>query len=88
MPSENSLQSGSVSREIERALNREDKEGKGILFPVRIDGYIFDKWEYERKADVLRKVVGDFSGWDKDAAKYERAFKRLLEGFESESAVL
>jgi hypothetical protein len=85
--SENSLQSGPVNREIERALNREDKEGKGILFPIRIDDYIFDTWEHERKADVLRKVAGDFSGWDKDAAKYEKAFERLLKGLQAESSV-
>lgn len=76
--SENSLQSVPVNREIERALNREDKEGKNILFPIRIDDYIFEKWEHERKADVVRKVVGDFSGWDKDANKYEKAFDKLL----------
>jgi TIR domain len=81
--SENSLQSGPVNREIERALNREDKEGKGILFPIRIDDYIFDKWEHERKADALRKVVGDFSGWDKDAAKYDKAFDKLLKGLQA-----
>ncbi len=81
--SENSLQSGPVNREIERALNREDKEGKGILFPIRIDDYIFDTWEHERKADVVRKVVGDFSGWDKDAAKYEKAFDKLLKGLQA-----
>ena len=83
--SEHSLQSGPVNREIERALNREDKEGKGILFPIRIDDYIFDTWEHERKADVLRKVVGDFSGWDKDAAKYNKAFDKLLKGLQAES---
>lgn len=81
--SENSLQSGPVNREIERALIREDKEGKGILFPIRIDDYLFDKWEHERKADVVRKVVGDFSGWDKDAAKYDKAFDKLLKGLQA-----
>lgn len=81
--SENSLQSGPVNREIERALCREDKEGKNILFPIRIDDYIFNKWEHERKADVLRKVVGDFGGWDKDAAKYEKAFDKLLKGLQA-----
>jgi hypothetical protein len=60
----------------------EDKEGKGILFPIRIDDYVFDTWEHERKADVVRKVVGDFSGWDKDAAKYDKAFDKLLKGLQ------
>jgi hypothetical protein len=82
--SENSLQSGPVNREIERALVREDKESKGILFPIRIDDYIFDTWVHERKADVVRKVVGDFSGWDMDAAKYDQAFDKLLKGLQAE----
>jgi hypothetical protein len=83
--SENSLQSGPVLREIERALQREDQEGKNILFPIRIDDYIFDRWKHPRKADVVSKVVGDFRGWEQDADKYEAAFKKLLETLEAES---
>lgn len=81
--SENSLQSGPVLREIERALIREDREGKNILFPITIDDYIFDSWEHERKADVLSKVVGDFRGWDQSAEEYNAAFKKLLAALEA-----
>ena len=84
--SESSLQSSPVQREIERALNREDKEHKNILFPIRIDDHIFDKWEHPRKADVLAKVVGDFSGWEHDAAKYEKALNKLLKGLRAVDA--
>jgi hypothetical protein len=28
-------------------------------------------------------VVGDFSGWDKDAAKYDKAFDKLLKGLQA-----
>lgn len=77
--SKNSLQSGPVLREIERALNREDREKKSILFPVRIDNYIFDGWQHERKDDVLRKVIGDFRKWKRDDS-YQEAFKRLVQG--------
>ena len=83
--SEHSLQSKPVLREIQRSLNREDKEHKNILFPIRIDDYVFAKWEHERKADVVDKVVGDFCGWDKDAAKYDKAFEKLLRGLQAES---
>ena len=76
--SEHSLQSSPVLREIERALQREDREGKHILFPLRIDNYLFEQWEHERKADVLSKVVGDFRGWNRNAEKYDRAFQRFL----------
>jgi uncharacterized protein YjbI with pentapeptide repeats len=81
--SEHSLQSKPVLREIQRSLDREDKEHKNILFPIRIDDYVFAKWEHERKADVVEKVVGDFSGWDKDAAKYDKAFEKLLRGLQT-----
>ncbi len=82
--SENSLQSEPVIREIERALQREDKEHKNILFPIRIDNYIFDKWEHERKVDVVNKVVGDFSGWDKDVDKYNKSLNRLIKALRAE----
>jgi hypothetical protein len=84
--SENSLQSGPVLREIERALNREDREGKNILFPIRIDNYVFERWEHERKGDLLSKVIGDFRGWSRSAAKYERSLKRLVEALKAAEA--
>lgn len=84
--SEHSLQSGPVLREIERALSREDKEDKNILFPITIDNYLFEMWEHPRRADILAKVVGTgFVGWDKDAKQYERAFGKLLKGLKAES---
>jgi uncharacterized protein YjbI with pentapeptide repeats len=76
--SENSLQSGPVLREIQRALNREDREGRNVLFPLRIDDYIFKDWQHERKDDVLGKVVGSFVGWQGSNTQYEEAFKKLL----------
>jgi hypothetical protein len=83
--SENSLRSKPVLREVQRSLDREDKEHKNILFPITLDRYVFDTWEHERKADVLEKVVGDFSGWEKDAAKYQKAFDKLLKGLQSDA---
>jgi len=72
------LESQSVIREIERALQREDRENKNVLFPIRIDDHLFEKWQHPRKVDVLTKVVGDFRAWKKHD-NYTRAFNRLLE---------
>lgn len=83
--SKNSLHSGPVLREIERSLNREDREGKSILFPIRIDNYIFDGWQHERKDDLLRKVIGDFSSW-KNPDAYQKAFDRLLRDLKAKVA--
>jgi uncharacterized protein YjbI with pentapeptide repeats len=76
--SKDSLQSGAVIREIERALQKEDREHKNVLFPVRIDDYLFEKWDHPRKADVVRVVAGDFRGSD-NLATYAKAFPRFLE---------
>lgn len=73
--SAHSLESEPVLREIERALQREDKEKRDVLFPVRLDNHIFEHWEHHRKPDVTSKVVGDFS----DLRKYERSFRKLLD---------
>jgi uncharacterized protein YjbI with pentapeptide repeats len=81
--SENALQSAAVLREIERGLQREDLEKKNVLFPIRIDDYIFEEWEHERKADVVKKVVGDFRHW-KDYDAYQKSFARLLKDLRAE----
>lgn len=80
--SEHSLQSMPVIREIERALQREDRlfqkgEESEVLFPIRIDDYIFSEWEHHRKADVTAKYIGDFRNW-KDHDAYQKALNRLI----------
>jgi len=75
--SEQSLNSGPVIREIERALQKEDREKKEVLFPIRIDDYLFKEWEHPRKADVVAKVAGDFCGWQ-DHKSYKKNFDKLL----------
>ncbi len=84
--SEYSLNSGPVIREIERALQREDREKREILFPIRIDDYLFDKWDHPRKADVIAKVVGDFRDW-KDHEQYKKNFPKLLKALNSKQPV-
>jgi len=75
---EPSLQRLPLIREIERALQKEDRDHKNVLFPIRIDDYLFDEWDHPRKADVVSKVAGNFRGWD-SFATYQTAFSRLLD---------
>ncbi len=76
--SKDSLQCPPVIREIARALQKEDREHKNALFPVRIDDYLFDEWDHPRKAGLVSKVAGDFRGWENHAA-YSKAFPRFLD---------
>ncbi len=71
-----------VIKEIERALQKEDQferegqEGK-VLFPIRIDDFIFAGWKHHLKANVVNKHVGDFRNWG-DAAAYKQVLERLI----------
>lgn len=85
-----SLNAPAVLREIERALQKEDRLGRGgtpqgVLFPIRLDDYVFDGWEHSRKADVVAKHVGDFRNWS-DSIVYDKALGRLIQDLRSESA--
>ena len=78
-----------VIREIERALQKEDdlaRQGKDaeVLFPIRLDDYIFTGWEHHRKADVTAKNVGDFRQW-KSRDDYQKALDRLLRDLKAEA---
>jgi hypothetical protein len=84
--SRNSLQSGPVLREIERALQREDRENnKNILFPITIDDYVFNEWKHARRDDVVSRVAGIFKDW-RDPSSYQKAFRKLLKGLQAESS--
>lgn len=48
------------------------------------DRYIFDTWEHQRKADLLRKVIGDFCGSSRSVPKYTKAFDKLLKDLQKE----
>lgn len=80
--SEASMKSPAVIREIERALQKEDDltrrgEDGEVLFPIRLDNYIFTDWNHYRKADVTAKNVGDFRQW-KEPELYRKALDRLI----------
>jgi hypothetical protein len=75
--SEHSVKSGWVRYEVELALSRENRELREFLFPIRLDDAIFDctaNWAVSLQAT---RHIGDFTGWQDDAA-YRQAFTTLL----------
>ena len=58
------------------ALDEEDRRGKLVLFPIRLDDAVLDVtvgWA----TIVKRRPIGDFKNW-KDHDAYQQAFERLL----------
>ena len=47
-------------------------------FPVRVDGFILESWEHERKVDVTKKVIANAIGWERDDKKYRAVLDRLI----------
>lgn len=75
--SENSVASPWVSDEVEAAIEREHREGRTVLFPIKIDDAVIES-EQAWAATIRRtKHIGDFTGW-KDHDLYRKAFDRLV----------
>jgi hypothetical protein len=83
--SRHSVASGWVEREVKMALDRERKEKRTILFPVRLDDAVQDcpyAWATEIRHE---RNIGDFTRWKKSHDAYQKAFSRLLRDLKSEA---
>jgi len=81
--SENSVRSAWVETEVETAFERERRESRTMLFPIRIDDAVMQTnaaWA----ADIRRtRHIGDFRNW-KDHDSWQKVFKRLLRDLKSD----
>ncbi len=75
--SEDSISSGWVEDEVEAGLEREKREKKTILFPVRLDNAVMDTDEAWAASIRRTRHIGDFTKW-KDHDSYKEAFERVL----------
>lgn len=81
--SEDSMASAWVEDEVEAALERERRENRLVLFPIRIDDAV--EQSSTAWAASLRRTrhIGDFSKW-KEHDAYKKAFDRLLRDLKAE----
>jgi hypothetical protein len=91
--SEHSMSSEWVKTEITKARKREVKEGKRVLFPVRLVAFeVLRDWECfdgDTGKDSAREIreyfIPDFSNW-KDHDSYQTAFQRLVKDLKAEAS--
>jgi len=75
--SEASVQSTWVAREVNAAMEREDRDKRTMLFPIRIDDAVMDA-KQPWAADIRRaRHIGDFREWENHPS-YVKALDRLL----------
>ncbi|HEU5384124.1 MAG TPA: toll/interleukin-1 receptor domain-containing protein [Ktedonobacteraceae bacterium] len=75
--SERSIASTWVETEVEAALEKEDRQKREVLFPVRLDDAVMQTtqaWAAKLRRDTN---IGDFTNWT-DPQAYQHAFDRLL----------
>jgi len=84
--SRNSVDSTWVEREVQAAREREERECKLVLFPIRVDDAATNATK-AWAADLRRtRHIGDFTRW-KDPDSYQKAFERLLRDLKAKSTV-
>ena len=75
--SENSVSSPWVEKEVETAFEKERREKRTVLFPIRLDDAVMET-DQAWAADIRRtRHIGDFRDW-KNHDSYKKAFERLL----------
>ena len=80
---ENSMKSAWVEKEVETAFEKERRQGRTVLFPIRLDNAVMEA-EEAWAADIRRtRHIGDFSG-RKEHDKYKMAFERLMRDLKAE----
>jgi TIR domain/Pentapeptide repeats (8 copies) len=79
-----SLASPWVEDEVESALERERRESRLVLFPIRIDDAVKETdvaWAVHLRQ---KRHIGEFSRW-KDHDAYRKAFERLLRDLKADA---
>lgn len=80
---ENSEKSAWVEKEVETAFEKERKQGRQVLFPIRLDDAVMET-EGAWAADIRRtRHIGDFCGW-KGHDNYKKAFEPLMRDLKAE----
>jgi len=74
---ENSIRSPWVEEEVEAALEKEHRQNKLVLFPIRLDDAVMDTDQAWAASLRRTRHIGDFRAW-KDHDQYQKSFERLL----------
>jgi uncharacterized protein YjbI with pentapeptide repeats len=83
--SEHSVKSDWVREEVEAALERESREKRLVLFPVRVDNAVMDTDQAWAASIRRQRHIGDFRDW-KNHDSYGKAFQRLQRDLKAENS--
>jgi hypothetical protein len=73
-----------VDKEIDKAVRKEEQlfreRGKRVLalIPLNLDGYLLHGWESPKTSLITDRLAADFTGWEKDNAKFDAEFDKVV----------
>jgi hypothetical protein len=81
--SDNSVGSPWVEKEVKEALEKERRQHKLVLFPIRLDDAVMQTQEAWAASLRDNRHIGEFTTW-RNHASYQKAFERLLHDLKAE----
>ena len=81
--SAHSVASKWVRNEVETALEKERRQRRPVLFPIRLDEAVMETEAGWAGLVRRRRHIGDFRGW-KEHDAYQKGFARLLRDLKAE----
>jgi hypothetical protein len=87
--SKSSLTSPWVEREADKALQKEERMWRErdakvmAIIPLDLDGHLFE-WESGKASVLQSRLAPDFTGWEKDDAKFEAQLEKLVRALRSD----
>ncbi len=68
---------------IQAALKPEGRADEQMMIAVDLDGYLFQGWQNDLAPEVRNRLAADFTGWEKDDARFEEQVERVVESLET-----
>jgi hypothetical protein len=84
--SAHSVRSDWVREEVETAFERERRENRIVLFPIRLDNSVIETSEAWAASIRRQRHIGDFRKW-KNHDHYRKALSRLLRDLKAITAI-